>query len=163
MSQVQKVKVQRKLNFILTTPAKAAQARDRVVTPSSSRSIEERNEQLKKKQTKVYSAGLAKARLELCRIVDLRSPTDLNTVFQCVRSFFPEGTPNIDQVRNDVYIAMCEKVRPVRDKFYEIFYAGKSSETVQLYKYFNMVLLPCNLLLLDGGSCDLTVSERTLV
>ncbi len=96
--------------------------------------------------------AISKVYEKLCRIVDLRSPTDLNTVFQCVRSFFPEGTPNIDQVRNDVYIAMCEKVRPVRDKFYEIFYAGKSSETVQLYKYFNMLLLPCNLLLLDGGS-----------
>lgn len=93
---------------------------------------------------------IAEVYAKLCRIVDLREPRDLNTVYQCVTSFFPEGTPNIDEVRNAVYTATCEKVRPVRDKFAEIFYNGKSSEIVQIYKYLNMLLLPCNMLLLDG-------------
>lgn len=87
---------------------------------------------------------------KLCRIVDLREPTDLCTVFQCVRSFFPEGGPDVDDIRNDVYLATCEKVRPVRDKFSEIFFTGKSSETVQIYKYFNLLLLPCKMLSLNG-------------
>lgn len=89
---------------------------------------------------------------KLCRIVDLREPRDLNTVYQCVTSFFPEGTPNVNHIRNTVYTAICEKVRPVRDKFAEIFYEGKSREIVQIYKYMNVLLLPCNMLLLDGES-----------
>lgn len=89
---------------------------------------------------------------KLCRIVDLREPTDLSTVYQCVMFFFPDGTPNVHEIRNDVYTAVCEKVRPVRDKFADIFCNGKSREIVQIYKYFNMLLLPCNMLLLDGES-----------
>ncbi len=64
VSKVSKSKVQKKLEFVITTPAKAREARDRVVTPSSVLSKQKRDELKKKKDLKVYAPGLAKKKIK---------------------------------------------------------------------------------------------------
>lgn len=81
MLKIPKKKVQRKLDFVVTTPAKAIHARARAITPSSTLTKDESDVRKVAKSNKIYTAGLAKARVIEFPDQFFETPNNTNTLF----------------------------------------------------------------------------------